>query len=143
MTDSGWAGWGGHNAEGSRHFAAGAFRLIEVETIVLRTNPQGFTSADKVLADIAARPGMDDRLARARAKLAALKRDERPASLATLRLRAGLSQKDLAAKVGTSQPVISMYEAGEREPTLANIKALSEALGVDYNQLIPAILVHG
>ena len=46
-----------------------------------------------------------------------------------LRIRAGLSQAALAARAGTSQPVISAYEHGRRDPTVATLRKLVAAAG--------------
>jgi transcriptional regulator with XRE-family HTH domain len=51
--------------------------------------------------------------------------------LKAARTRAGLRQSDVAARAGTSQPVISAYEQGEREPTLPTLRKLASACGVD------------
>ena len=103
--------------------------------------PEGFIHADAFLARRLAKPGMGERLSSARKK-----REERfsklekyKPTLAGFRRAAGLSQHQLAERVGTSQPVISMYEAGDREPGLRVICALAEALGVSFNDLIPAL----
>ena len=45
------------------------------------------------------------------------------------RQRAGLSQADMAARAGTSQPVISAYERGHREPTVPTLRRLVAATG--------------
>jgi len=47
------------------------------------------------------------------------------------RLRAGLSQAALAARSGVSQSVISVYEAGRRQPSLPMLANLVEAAGCD------------
>jgi transcriptional regulator with XRE-family HTH domain len=53
-----------------------------------------------------------------------------PAALIKLvRQRRGLSQAELARRVGTSQPVISTYEHGRRDPTLGMLRKLIEASG--------------
>ena len=46
----------------------------------------------------------------------------------TLRLKKGLSQKQLAKKVGTRQPSISRLESGDYNPSLNFLKKLAEAL---------------
>ena len=51
--------------------------------------------------------------------------------LKAARTRAGLRQADVAKRAGTSQPVISAYEQGEREPTLPTLRKLASACGVD------------
>ena len=50
-----------------------------------------------------------------------------------------MSQSDLADVIGTKQPIISLYESGQREPSLHTIKALANALGVSFDTLVPAI----
>lgn len=45
------------------------------------------------------------------------------------RRRAGLNQSELAARAGTSQPVISAYERGHRDPTTATLRRLIAATG--------------
>jgi uncharacterized protein len=53
-----------------------------------------------------------------------------PASLIrAVRRRHGLSQADLARRAGTSQPVISAYEHGRRDPSFETLRRLVEAGG--------------
>ncbi|MCL5780435.1 MAG: helix-turn-helix transcriptional regulator [Firmicutes bacterium] len=56
--------------------------------------------------------------------------------LKQLREAAGLSQAELAAKVGVTQGFISHIEIGVRNPTLKLTKALARALGVKPSALI-------
>lgn len=49
--------------------------------------------------------------------------------LRTARRRQGLSQAALAARAGTSQPVISAYEHGHRDPTTRTLRRLVAASG--------------
>jgi ribosome-binding protein aMBF1 (putative translation factor) len=44
------------------------------------------------------------------------------------RLRQGLSQAELAAKIGTSQPVIARAESGKGNPSLQTLLAMAAAL---------------
>jgi len=46
-----------------------------------------------------------------------------------VRRRQGLTQAELARRAGTSQPVISAYEHGHRDPSLATLRKLVEAGG--------------
>ena len=46
---------------------------------------------------------------------------------------AGLSQSELARRAGVSQPVISAYERGRREPGLSMLAKLVEATGCDLS----------
>ena len=45
------------------------------------------------------------------------------------RLKRGISQKDLAKKIGTGQSAISRLESGRYNPTLSFLNKISEALG--------------
>lgn len=49
--------------------------------------------------------------------------------LVTARRRHGLTQAALAHRAGTSQPVISAYEHGRRDPTTATLRRLIGAAG--------------
>ena len=46
-----------------------------------------------------------------------------------VRRRRGLTQAELAARAGTSQPVVSAYEHGRRDPTFAMLAKLIAAGG--------------
>ena len=46
-----------------------------------------------------------------------------------LRRRRGLTQAVLAQRAGTSQPVVSAYERGHRDPTYSTLRKLVEAGG--------------
>ncbi|NND02068.1 MAG: helix-turn-helix transcriptional regulator [Acidimicrobiia bacterium] len=45
------------------------------------------------------------------------------------RKAAGLSQKKLAARLGTSQSVVSRWERGHDEPRLSSLRAIARACG--------------
>jgi transcriptional regulator with XRE-family HTH domain len=49
--------------------------------------------------------------------------------LKAVRRRNGLTQLDLARRAGTSQPVISAYERGRRDPTYGTLRRLVWAGG--------------
>ena len=59
-------------------------------------------------------------------------------TLASLRLAAGLSQRQLGEKCGLQQPHVSRYEVGKHEPTLTVAKNLADALGVGLDQFFEA-----
>lgn len=62
-------------------------------------------------------------------------------SLRTLRLRAGLSQAELAARIGTRQPHIARLERGVDNMHLDTCRRLCAALQVDMNTLDRALQV--
>lgn len=52
-----------------------------------------------------------------------------------LRAREGLSQADLAKKLGVAKSTISMYELGKREPDFETMESLADLFNVDMNFL--------
>lgn len=46
------------------------------------------------------------------------------------RIREGLSQTEVAARAGTSQPVVSAYENGHRDPSVSTLRKLVAATGL-------------
>ena len=57
-------------------------------------------------------------------------------NLRTLRTLHGLSQKDLAARTGTSHPRISEMERGVSNPTLATLEAIAGVFGITVSNLL-------
>jgi transcriptional regulator with XRE-family HTH domain len=49
------------------------------------------------------------------------------------RLRADLSQRELARRAGTSQAVISDYENGKRDPGIGHLRDILRAAGFDLD----------
>ncbi|ABD27450.1 putative prophage repressor [Novosphingobium aromaticivorans DSM 12444] len=56
--------------------------------------------------------------------------------LAALRKRKGLTQVDLAERMGVEQPTIQRWERGQREPKFEQLFRLAEILGVDASALL-------
>lgn len=56
--------------------------------------------------------------------------------LAYLRKRSGMSQKELAEKIGISRSAVGMYEAGEREPDFETLEALADTFNVNMDTLL-------
>lgn len=54
--------------------------------------------------------------------------------LRELRVAAGLTQQELAERIGVRLGAISRWEAGRREPSWSNILALCAALGVSCEE---------
>lgn len=63
------------------------------------------------------------------------------ANLRRLRLAAGLSQEELAARAGLHRTYVSSVERAQRNISLENIYALAEALRVDPRELLAPISV--
>ena len=49
--------------------------------------------------------------------------------VACLRIEQGMSQEELAHKVGTRQPNIARLESGRRDPSIAFLRRVAAALG--------------
>lgn len=58
--------------------------------------------------------------------------------MAAVRMRKGLSQRQLAAMVGVAELTISRWEAGQNEPRLSDLRSLSKALGITVEELMQA-----
>ena len=56
--------------------------------------------------------------------------------LSYLRKRNGMSQKELAEKIGISRSAVGMYEAGEREPDFETLEALADTFNVNMDTLL-------
>lgn len=52
------------------------------------------------------------------------------------RRAAGLSQTDLAARAGTSQPTLSLYESGARQPHADTFRRIIRAAGADLELVL-------
>ena len=59
-----------------------------------------------------------------------------PSSLRAYRVAAGLTQADLALRVGVSQSAISDWETGETTPSVRSIVLLAGALGISTDELL-------
>ena len=57
-------------------------------------------------------------------------------SLKQLRLDRGLTQKEMAQFLECTQVTYFRYENGEREPTIAQLKKLSDFFGVSIDRLL-------
>lgn len=54
----------------------------------------------------------------------------------TSRLRAGMTQAQVAEAAGLTQAAVAMIERGDREPSLASARKLAQALGVSLQSLL-------
>lgn len=52
-----------------------------------------------------------------------------------LRKQAGLTQKELAKKIGVSTTMIVHFENGHKAPTIKRLRQISDAIGCQYNEL--------
>lgn len=53
-----------------------------------------------------------------------------------IREKSGLTQQQLADKLGISRSAVGMYEKGEREPNIETLKHIADTFNVDMNYLL-------
>ena len=56
--------------------------------------------------------------------------------IAEVRKSKGFTQQALAKAVGLTQGAVAHWESGRRQPPLAMLRKIAEALGVDVRELI-------
>ena len=95
-----------------------------------------------VVAKYEADPDKAALISAARSALAAeLYADERQ-TLAVFRLRAGMSQAQLAVRAGTSQSHIARIELGQNDPSTDVVVRIADALGVDSGMAFAGVRAH-
>lgn len=101
----------------------------------------GGTEASEFFARRSRDPARAKRLEEARNKLGvALDATYgRRAGLVGLRLKQGLSQAELARRLGTQQPSIARWERSPQSMSVENVSAMAGALGVDAIEVFTAI----
>ena len=57
-------------------------------------------------------------------------------SLVTYMKRSNRTQRDLAAAIGVSQPVVCRYLSGEKRPSIDTLVRLSREIGVPVDKLL-------
>ena len=57
-------------------------------------------------------------------------------NLKIARERKGISQKDLAERIGVAKSTYSLYESGNREPNVQTIKKIADILNVSADELL-------
>lgn len=101
---------------------------------------QDFTEIDDVIGEGERDARRSATLARARQRLAKqLETQPLRATLAYLRLKAGMSQSKVAESLGNSQSSYSLIESGRREIMFATFEKLVEILQVSRDELANAI----
>ena len=56
--------------------------------------------------------------------------------LREIRMKCGFTQKELAQKISVSTKCISMWETGDRNPSISMLKKLAEVLGCTADKLL-------
>ena len=99
----------------------------------------GGLEADDFLAQFLAEPGMADAVAKVRRKVGEAQASEVGCGLAALRLKAGLSQKELGQRMGKLQPAIARWERNPSQMQMENAMAYCDAIGITMQEFHDAI----
>lgn len=112
---------------------------------IIRVNPaeilparEKISSIDSFISELTADLDLAEEMKSARAWVADNFYDE-ATTLKSLRLKAGLSQAQLAKALETSQPQVAKLEKGGVDPQLSTLKKLASALGVSIDQVAEAL----
>lgn len=92
-----------------------------------------------MINEFTALPGGRQAIEEGRKRVAEKLYGNEPISLQALRLAKGLSQVELAALLGTTQPRISIYERGFETPGFELMMKMKDVYGVDMNTLSDAV----
>lgn len=57
-------------------------------------------------------------------------------NLKEIRKSKGLTQKDMAEKIGVAKSTYSLYESGKREPNILTIKKIAKVLDISASELL-------
>lgn len=61
--------------------------------------------------------------------------------LSEYRKKAGLTQKQLAEKLGVAQGAVANWEAGDRKPNIVTLKKIAKILGCTADELLEPIKI--
>ncbi len=111
-----------------------------IERIVFAPLPQGYREIDDVIRNSEQNSRRAEALARARQRLAAQIEDAtQQSTIASLRLRVGLSQAKVAELLGNSQSSYSLIESGRRDIYHSTFEKLIEIFHVSRDELAAAL----
>lgn len=96
-------------------------------------------SLDSLVSEFESDSEMAKHMVKARRDIAATLYADEPETLSALRLAAGLSQAQLAARADTTQPYIARIERGQTDPGTDIIARIAQALGADEAHTFRAI----
>lgn len=100
-----------------------------------------YTDSRRRISNASSNPRRANAIVQGRKRLAAVldRQNEGKKSLVSLRLAAGLSQAQLAEKLGTKQPNIARMERAPGDLHLSTMRQLAQALNVDIAKVIEAL----
>lgn len=100
---------------------------------------EGFVSIDAIVDELEATPTGRRKMASARRWAGRRVYAGQPATLAAFRLARGLSQKQLAERLGTSQSYVARLEAGQIDPQFSTVRRVCAELGIDLARFARAL----
>lgn len=101
-----------------------------------RSGVPGSIAIDDYVAELETNQEWADELRRSRIEFAS--QVESLSSLVSMRLSRGLSQRQLAEKIGASQPQIARLEQGNGNPEVATLRKLARELNVRIDEVLLA-----
>lgn len=124
--------------ESSSPANAGLCQIYRIEALQApEASRKSFSAFDQLLEELEQNDSSAAQLQDGRKWVAENFYQDRP-TLASLRLAAGLSQRQLGEKCGLEQPHVSRYESGKHEPSLTVAVAFANALGVGLDRFAEA-----
>lgn len=129
-------------APSSPSTSEGAVVVFREFTAMPTAPPARARSLEAVVSKYEADPERATLIADARSVLASEIYPDEQGTLAVLRLRAGMSQAQLAAKAETSQSHIARIEGGQNDPSTDVVVRIAHALGLDARQAFEGIRAH-
>lgn len=126
---------------GTQIFRVGKFVYDHSDPLepVLIEEGQQFVDASELLGQFIADRGLEEEMRDARKWVADEFYSDGPATLATLRLQAGLTQGELANRIQEPQPSISRLESGAESPSIDRAKRMATALNVTLDKYYEAL----
>lgn len=100
---------------------------------------RGGMMVDDYLAKVLQEPGLEARVSSFRRRVGSTAIDEGNVSLAALRLSVGLTQQQLADRMGMRQPNVARLERNPRAIQIETMMKLSEALSVSLQAVVEAV----
>jgi DNA-binding XRE family transcriptional regulator len=100
---------------------------------------RGFVALDAIVDELESTPAGRRQLASARRWVGRRVHAGEPATLAAFRLARGLSQKQLAERLGTSQSYVARLEAGQIDPQFSTVRRVCAELGIDLAHFAKAL----
>lgn len=120
--------------------SSGGATVVSCEFNAVRPLPLPDTQTlDAAIGRYEQDPGRARLMREARRALARSAYGDAPDTLTAMRLTAGLSQAQLAERMGTSQSHIARIERGQNDPTTGVIERIASALAVDATTAFQAI----